>query len=87
MHRKQPFEVVVTELFNADCMLGTIYKLAIPYVSLSSCALMPWHYDRIGLPDVPSYLGSEFTGFSEKMTFAERMNNWISIKSIKYLFR
>lgn len=74
-------------MFNTDCMLGTIHKMGIPYVSISSCALLPWYYDRLGLPDIPPYLGSEFSGFSYQMNFAERMRNWMSINVFKRLFR
>lgn len=87
LHNAKPFDLIAMEMFNTDCMMGTIHKMAIPFVSISSCALMPWHYDRIGLPDIPSYLGSEFSGFSHKMTFSERMNNWISINAFKRLYR
>jgi len=87
MHKNTPFDLVVTENFNTDCMLGVIYKLNIPFIGLSSCALMPWHYDRVGMPDTPSFIPSEFVGFSDKMSFSERLFNWFTVQTIKLLYR
>lgn len=61
INRKKPFDILLTEYFNTECALGIAYKLNISsYVGFSSCALMPWHYDRIGLPDTPSYIPKYF---------------------------
>lgn len=58
-----------------------------PYIGLSSCVLMPWLYDRISLPDTPSYVPSEFVGFTDSMSFPERVVSWISMKGLKLLYR
>lgn len=54
----------------------------------SSCALMPWHYSRVGLPDFPSYIPSEFVGFTTNMNFIERFTNWavVTFTKIGYKF-
>lgn len=75
----------MTEFFVTDCVLGIAYKLDVPFVGLSSCALMPWHYDRVGLLDTPSHIPSEFVGFSENMNFYERSFNWATTRIIKIL--
>lgn len=59
--------------------------MEVPFIGLSSCALMPWHYDRVGLLDTPSHIPSEFVGFSEKMNFYERSFNWATTRIIKIL--
>ncbi|XP_050079134.1 UDP-glucosyltransferase 2-like [Anopheles maculipalpis] len=87
IHRKAPFDVVVMEYFATDCMAGITWMLQAPLVGLSSCALMPWHYDRIGLPDTPSYIPSEFSTFSEEMSFLERAENWLVTRLVKILYR
>lgn len=87
LHKEQPFDLVITELFDSDCMLGVIYKMNVPYVGLSSCVMLPWLYDRIGLPDIPSYLPSEFVGYTDTMTFEERFISWLITKSVKLLYR
>lgn len=74
------------EQFNADCMTGVAWKLNIPFIALSSCALMPWHYDRFGNPHIPSYIPSLFVGYDDKMTFAERVSNWFAVHVMKLLY-
>ncbi|XP_049281307.1 UDP-glucosyltransferase 2-like isoform X1 [Anopheles funestus] len=86
-HRKDPFDLVVMEFFATDCMAGINWLLQVPLVGLSSCALMPWHYDRVGLPDTPSYIPSEFSMFSEEMSFLERVENWLVTRLVKHLYR
>lgn len=53
-HKSNPFDLVVTEIFNTECMLGVIHKMNVPYVGLTSCGLMPYHFDRVAMPDTPS---------------------------------
>lgn len=53
-HEINPFDLVVTEIFDTDCMLGVIYKMNVSYVGLTSCGLFPYHFDRVALPDTPS---------------------------------
>ncbi|KFB39733.1 AGAP007920-PA-like protein [Anopheles sinensis] len=48
---------------------------------------MPWHYDRVGLPDTPSYIPSEFSTFSEVMSLLDRAENWIVTRAVKLLYR
>lgn len=86
LHRTKPFDLIVTEFFSTDCMLGVSHVMRVPFVGLSSCALMPWHYDRVGLPDTPSYIPSEFSIFSERMSFWERFENWFVTRSVKFWY-
>ncbi|EAT48259.1 AAEL000687-PA [Aedes aegypti] len=87
LHRSKPYDLIVTEFFSTDCLLGVSHVMKVPFVGLSSCALMPWHYDRVGLPDYPSYIPSEFSTFSERMSFWERFENWFVIRSVNLLYR
>ncbi|CAH2090412.1 unnamed protein product [Euphydryas editha] len=50
------FDVTLVENFNSDCGLGLAYKIGAPVVGLSSCVLMPWYYNRFGIPYNPSYV-------------------------------
>jgi glucuronosyltransferase len=86
--QQQPFDVLITEFFNTDCVLGLAFKLNITkFVGMSSCALMPWHYERVGLPDTPSYIPSEFVGFSSRMGFTQRLVNWLVVTATKLAYR
>ncbi|XP_062548927.1 UDP-glycosyltransferase UGT5-like isoform X2 [Armigeres subalbatus] len=87
LHRSKPFDLIVTEFFSTDCMLGVSHVMQVPFAGLSSCALMPWHYARVGLPDSPAYIPSEFSTFSERMGFWERFENWFVIRSVNLLYR
>jgi len=86
--RERKFDVLITEFFNTDCALGIAYKLNVTsFIGMSSCALMPWHYDRVGAPDTPSYIASEFVGYSQSMQLMERFTNWLVVKLTKIGYR
>lgn len=87
LHSKDPFDLVITEFFDTDCMLGVIYKMNLPFIGLSSCALMPWFNDRIGTPDTPSFIPSEFIGATEQMTWWERFTSFTVTKLAKLVYR
>lgn len=84
---KQPFDVIIMEQFNSDCMMGVAWKLQAPVIGLSSCALMPWHYDRVGNPHISSYVPALFMGYSDNMSYAARLANWLTIHGMKLLYR
>lgn len=84
---KEPYDVIILEQFNSDCMMGIAWKLQLPVIGMSSCHLMPWHYDRIGNPLIPSYIPALFKGFSDKMDYFERISNWVAIHGMKFLYR
>ena len=87
LHKQKPFDLMITEFFTSDCTLGLAHKLNLPFIGLSSCALFPWHYDRVGLPDTPSYIPSESVRFSQNMDFWQRLENWLAVKITKHLYR
>lgn len=86
-HSVTPYDMVIMEFFNTDCYLGLPYLLQVPIVGLSSCALMPWHYARVALPDTPSYIQSEFIGFGEELSWQERFVNFVQSNGNKILYR
>lgn len=75
------------ETFNTDCLYGVAWKLQAPVISLSSCNLMPWHYDRVGNPHIPSYVPSLFMEHSDKMTFSQRLMNFLDIHFKKGFYK
>lgn len=80
IRERQHFDLVIMEHFNTDCLMGVAWHLRAPVISMSSCALMPWHHDRVGNPHIPSYIPSLFQPSSERMTFGQRFFNWIDIQ-------
>lgn len=75
------------EQFNNDCMMAVAWKLKAPVIAMSSCNLMPWHYDRLGNPLIPSYIPGLFLGYSDNMKLWQRLNNWIGINVVKLMYQ
>ncbi|XP_037961145.1 UDP-glycosyltransferase UGT5-like [Teleopsis dalmanni] len=86
LRQKTPYDVIIIEQFNTDCMMGVAHMLKAPVIALSSCALMPWHYERTGSPIIPSHIPALFLGVSEEMSFPERLANWITFHGMKLLY-
>lgn len=84
---QETFDVILMEQFNADCMMGVAWKLNAPVIGLSSCVLMPWHFDRVGSPLIPSYMPSLFVGSSDNMSFLGRLNNWIAVHVMNQMYK
>ncbi|XP_055307346.1 UDP-glycosyltransferase UGT5-like [Sitodiplosis mosellana] len=87
LNKKSKYDVILLEQFNNDCMMAVAWKLKAPVIGLSSCVLMPWHYDRLGNPLIPSYVPGLFVGSSDKMDFLERLNNWFAVNGLKLMYQ
>ncbi|KAH8378116.1 hypothetical protein KR093_009383, partial [Drosophila rubida] len=81
------YDVIVMEQFNTDCMMGVVHQLQAPVVALSSCALMPWHYERMGAPIIPSHIPALFMAQSQDMDFAGRLANWFSFHALNWMYK
>lgn len=86
-HHQKPFDLALTEVFDTDCTLGIIHNMSVPHIGLSSCILFPWHFDRVNLPDIPSYVPVHFFAHSRDMNLLERTKNWLIFKTMKMLYR
>ncbi|XP_070496887.1 UDP-glucosyltransferase 2-like [Chironomus tepperi] len=85
--RREPFDLIIVEMFNTDCMLGVAEKLKAPIIGLSSCNIMPWHATKIGLPYEPGFLPTTFLGHSDHMTFGERLSNWLTLIYMNVMYK
>lgn len=85
--RREPFDLIIVEQFNTDCMLGIAHKLKAPVIGLSSCNIMPWHFPRIGLPYEPGFYPTTFIGASDNMSFSSRLSNWFTFVYTNTLYR
>lgn len=81
------YDVVMMEHFNTDCGMSVAHVLQAPVIAMSSCALMPWHYERFGVPLIPSYISALFQGQSQEMSLAGRLGNWITVHSLNLLYK
>ncbi|XP_017075309.2 UDP-glucosyltransferase 2 [Drosophila eugracilis] len=86
-HQRKPYDLLLTEYFNSDCQLVLAKLLNLPIIGLSTCALMPYYYDRIDLPDTPAFIQSEFVGFAGQLNWHERLLNFVQAKLLKFLYK
>ncbi|XP_017471788.1 PREDICTED: UDP-glucuronosyltransferase 1-1-like [Rhagoletis zephyria] len=86
LRQRQHFDVIIMEQFNSDCMVAVAHQLKAPFIALSSCAMMPWHYERMGVPMIPSSIPTLFMGQSESMSFVYRLGNWFIFHSMRLLY-
>ena len=86
---KKNYDVVLLENFNSDCMLGLmhVYGLKGPFITLSAMTMMEWSPDRIGVTDNPSYVPILSCGYTQKMTFLQRLENAVMNVVFKVWFQ
>lgn len=84
--RREPFDLIIVEQFNTDCMLGVAHKLKAPIIGLSSCNIMPWHFPRIGLPYEPGFYPTTFVEASDNMSFFTRLANWFTFVYMNVMY-
>ncbi|KAK9870915.1 hypothetical protein WA026_009877 [Henosepilachna vigintioctopunctata] len=76
------YDLIIVEMFNSDCLLPINSKINAPIVGISSCFLLPWLYERFGIPHNPSYIPHVSMNYPKNMNFFERLENtvvsWIS---------
>ena len=84
----EKFDLLVAEMFNTDCLLAFAHKFKVPIIGFSSCIFMPWTPGRVGNPDNPAYIPTQFVPYSDKMNFVERFFNtfWNIFHKLHYPF-
>lgn len=75
LRSNKKFDLAMIEMFNTHCFAGIIRKLGIPFIGLTSHALMPWSNSWFGTPGSPSYIPVVFLDHSDRMDFVERVEN------------
>uniref|UniRef100_A0A2A4JI28 UDP-glucuronosyltransferase n=1 Tax=Heliothis virescens TaxID=7102 RepID=A0A2A4JI28_HELVI len=73
------YDVVLTEHFQTDCMMGIVHNYGAPSVGLMSCALMPWTPARVGADGNPAIFPSMLLPFTDEMTFLEKLENSLNV--------
>ncbi|XP_065219006.1 UDP-glycosyltransferase UGT5-like isoform X9 [Planococcus citri] len=69
------FDVFITETFHMDFFLMYGARLKTPIITFHSNTPLPWHSERMGLPDNPSYLPFAYSMDPIDMGFWSRMKN------------
>ncbi|XP_054277791.1 UDP-glucosyltransferase 2-like isoform X2 [Macrosteles quadrilineatus] len=82
----EPFDLVIGEIFGADCFSYIAYKLGVPQIAWVTSASLPWSSDRVGLPDNPSYIPNYFVDYPAEMNFWQRLYNSITLMWSKTVY-
>lgn len=77
------YDLLITEIFGTDCMLGFAHHFNIPTINIISSVMLPWGNDRIGNPDNPSYISNYFLHFSSPLNLVQRLINTIDLLKFK----
>ncbi|XP_043268662.1 UDP-glucosyltransferase 2-like [Venturia canescens] len=78
-----PYDLVINEMFIADCYLAFSRHLKIPLIGMSTSKVMDWMNLPLGNPSSTAYVPSIFSGFSQHMSFFERLQNTVISGIIK----
>lgn len=71
------FDVVIIEMSTNEALLGVGYHFQVPVIAISTSFASKRTVDLVGAPDTPSYIPNIYTDFTDRMTFWERLTNWI----------
>ncbi|KAI7815543.1 UDP-glucuronosyltransferase [Rhyzopertha dominica] len=85
-HTKKKYDVLITEIFSTDCMLGFAHHFGIPSIAMTTSVNLPWGGDRFGNPDNPSYIPNYFVPYNGKMTLYERIINTLALIGTKLTY-
>ncbi|KAI4468665.1 UDP-glucosyltransferase [Holotrichia oblita] len=77
------YDLLITEFFGTDCMLGFAHLFDIPSITLTTSVTLPWTASYIGFPDNPSYIPVYFVPFRCPMSLLERLFNTAAYVMLK----
>lgn len=71
----EQFDVVIVEIFGSDALIGLGHHFNAPVIGLSGFGASKWTSDLVGTPIIPSFVPYPFNGFSDRMSFLQRLYN------------
>ncbi|XP_065219044.1 UDP-glycosyltransferase UGT5-like isoform X45 [Planococcus citri] len=71
----EKFDLLIVEMCHYDIFLLFGKRFDAPIVAFHSHIPFPWHHELMGLLNSPSYLPVEFSGYTSKMNFFQRLIN------------
>lgn len=77
------FDVALIEQFNSDCLLGLVHKLGVPAVGITSDTIMPWHFERFGIPTNPSFVPCHHQGYGIQPNFLQTVSSFITCAALR----
>uniref|UniRef100_A0A1Y1NF76 UDP-glucuronosyltransferase n=1 Tax=Photinus pyralis TaxID=7054 RepID=A0A1Y1NF76_PHOPY len=75
----QHFDAVIIEQFVNEAFRGFCYRFGAPCIGLSTVAPNRWTNRQMGNPFNPAYVTELFLGYSDRMTFFQRLTNAVVI--------
>ncbi|XP_015605149.1 UDP-glucuronosyltransferase 2B30-like [Cephus cinctus] len=82
-----PYDLVIHEMFAAECYLAFGHHLKVPVVGIITSVLFPWLNEPMGNPSNPAFVPSPFSDFQLPMTFWQRVKNVFMENMMTYSFR
>ncbi|KAH8419277.1 hypothetical protein KR222_003824 [Zaprionus bogoriensis] len=86
LNSPQRYDVILLEHFSNDCMAVVAHLLQVPVIALSSCAIMPWHYQRMGTPFINPIMPMNFLPYTDQMSLVARLNNFVHFHTVNLLY-
>jgi len=68
-------------------MAAVAHLLKAPVIALSSCAIMPWHYKRMGSPFINPIMPMNFLPYTDEMSLIDRLNNFFHFHTVNTLYK
>lgn len=72
---EQKYDLVITEIFGADCGVGFAWKFDAPLISILPPRRTTWSLARVGNPSTPSYMHMAHSSYPQRMDFFQRLIN------------
>ncbi|XP_067012668.2 UDP-glycosyltransferase UGT5 [Anabrus simplex] len=69
------FDLIIFENFVSECFYGFVHKYKVPVINVSPTTAGLFMGDPVGNPYTPSYVPDIQMGYSDHMTFSERVVN------------
>ncbi|KAL0125380.1 hypothetical protein PUN28_004489 [Cardiocondyla obscurior] len=88
VNAKEHFDLLLSEIFITDCMLGFAHVLNISkIVGVTSTTGLPWLNSIVRNPENPSYIPNFHSSYSDQMSLIERLYNTAVLLISKFVYR
>lgn len=87
MKTNETFDLLIAEYFHTDCLAGFAHRFKVPVIGLTSSAIISPFNDRLANPVNPSYIPNSFLGYTDRMSFFERLENTIFYLYQEFVWR
>ena len=87
LNSTEKYDVVLTETSISDVTLLFAERFQAPLITFVPNVILPWLSDRMGNPDNPAYVPNIVSGYLDKMTFMQRVQNTILYVGSVFLYK